>query len=1023
MDQSPAQIGKANNKPGTSGVYEGATYLVDEHFGGYAGEVFVEELYWGRLLDVYDEDPITGESNLVHRDFIVGDTVLTEFGKWRLDSNPLTGTTRLIIERKNTEDTGDAFDLLLAEAEDAVGPVLTKGLDPGESPPFSFVARNSALVVRFSDLVDPSTVSLNDSVEILVGNPPTQAFDARLLMSPNHGGIATTVNEFRSTRLIIDFTVDKNEQVVLGDPLSLNGLGLPANLEPLQPNVAIQFPTRIDPGEGKFDLLRNLKGEGLADEANGPIDITSPTLDVVRAMRSGNAGDPNNGFLADILRPSLIGTQGITIQSVSPDATGTPGFDFIISYVYDVAACGIPPAVDDVVRIDSDLSLNVTQPGTVSQGVVSGLRVSVPSFLDPVDDPSALIGLAEFRTVWREALENQNYELCFVRFTPEATTPPGSGILPSAQVVVEFSEAMDPASVRPFDTFTIARSPQITQITQFVVGDVLSSADLSTFRFVPSVGFDHTIDGSESYFIDLISDPTDAVGLSDLAGNRLDAQLPEVNFFLEPTAPSNSAGGWALTFSSENEDTVGGPDLVGQFLYDLDREEVFPRAVSRFPAIADRNNPLVGAMLQITTGVQTPLSNLGSKLHAMWRYADVGFAISQTDSTFVNVDVESVSLSPQGGSVTQTFYPQFEMLLGHSDRTPDEIVDPISLLPVYPLSGFLNNASYSENYLVDPNNTPVVVHEREKGYLVSQTEVFQSETNTPMLRFPMNVGAEPEEKVYYTWRDTAITGKGGLNAQGSNTVANQLPFDQESVIVLGIGAPPPEEDIAYPGGPDGFPSVGLPILMEFRCYPSEAISLNTFDISIAVTSSPRPFFRAFSTGGFNESGNPVPYDPDDETTPSGGFNGVPPTAPGQLALGAKTPPRDPTVYIGQLDLVTRVSRMYTTLINSSESTPDYVTLVQEPRLTDQPAGTDIQYAFRGHAGFSVPDPSYIDGEDLDVYGNDQESTTVALSVPTWDADIDTIDGARFAQIRVSFFGNPDTLLTPRLSAIALAFRP
>ena len=37
------------------------------------------------------------------------------------------------------------------------------------------------------------------------------------------------------------------------------------------------------------ELLRGLRGASVANTANGPVDLDSPTLDVVRAMRAGAA--------------------------------------------------------------------------------------------------------------------------------------------------------------------------------------------------------------------------------------------------------------------------------------------------------------------------------------------------------------------------------------------------------------------------------------------------------------------------------------------------------------------------------------------------------------------------------------------------------------------------------------------------------------------------------------------------------------------------------------------------------------
>lgn len=1021
-----AEVGDSVLKPDGSGFY-----IADQHFGGDGDAVFLEELYWGRLVDIWAEDPQTGIAEQVYTDFVIGDNVLTQFGKWRLEESPLTGRTRLIVLRANTDAPNDAFDELVAEAENSAGPVLEKGTGIGETPPFSFIARNASLVLRFSDLVDPSTVSLNDSLQVLVGNPPEQAYEARLLFSPSHGGLAAGTGEFFSTRLIIDFTIDSTDLALLDNPLELNGLGLPAAIDPLQANLAIAIPTEVDPGGANFDLVRNLRGRALSFVDNGPTDSSLPTLPVVRAMRSGSEDDPENGFLADNLPPSLIGSQAVSVTNAVVDPAGEPGIDFVVNFAYATPECSISPIVGDVLQIGST-SFNVTQQAAASQGIVSGLRISLPVGLDPILNPAALLSQALFRTPWRNSLPS-TLAACFVRFSPEPASPPAAGIQPGTQILVEFSEPMDPASVRPFDTFVASSTAEIGSVDEFVVSTVEPSSDFRTFRLSPVVGFDHTFEPSgsapETFFVELSSDIDDLVGLTDLAGNFLTDSLPQFQFAIDATAPSNQVGGWALPFNGTDEfipSAAGnGNDLAGQIFYDLDRGEIFPRNVSRFSAVADRNSQLIGPMQPVETGLQTPLSNLGSKMHIMWRYSDMGYTVSYNDGSFMNLDVEGVSLSPLGGSVTQTFYPLFEMRLGHSDRLHDEWLDKMFISPMFEQSGFLNNTSFAENYLSDPDNPPVLVHDREEGFFVAQTGVFQSETGTVMLRYPMNVNAAPGEERTYTWRDTAITTRGGLNNQGTETVIPGIPHPQEHFLVFGNAGADPliggDFEYLYEGGPGGIPSIGLPLLMEFSCFPSEAVSLNNFAASISTTAAPRPFSRAFSTGGFNVSGNPVIKNPDTETAPTGGFNGNPALGP----LGSTTNGRDPTVYIGQLDIVVRISRVYTTMISANGPTPDYVALVQEPNPSDQPSGTRIEFAFRGDD--DTPAADYFDSADLDLYGNSigetsTGTTELSLSQPEWSDSLDSIDSLQWAQVRMSFIGNTETMLTPRLSALGVAYR-
>ena len=75
--------------------------------------------------------------------------------------------------------------------------------------------------------------------------------------------------------------------------------------------------------------------------------------------------------------------------------------------------------------------------------------------------------------------------------------------------------------------------------------------------------------------------------------------------------------------------------------------------------------------------------------------------------------------------------------------------------------------------------------------------------------------------------------------------------------------------------------------------------------SLAANSSSKPYFRAFSTGGIDTSGNTVLVQPDNEDSANGGFN--PFSLPNP---GAPTPGRDDAFYFGAVDFVTRVSRSH-----------------------------------------------------------------------------------------------------------------
>jgi hypothetical protein len=209
--------------------------------------------------------------------------------------------------------------------------------------------------------------------------------------------------------------------------------------------------------------------------------------------------------------------------------------------------------------------------------------------------------------------------------------------------------------------------------------------------------------------------------------------------------------------------------------------------------------------------------------------------------------------------------------------------------------------------------------------------------------------------------------------------------------------------------------------MEFRCFPSDSgVGLNSFDISLAINSSALPNFRAFSTGGLNTGQTQIIKDPDLEVFPTGGFNptSTPPGAPTARAV-------DNTFYIGQLDVVIRVSRVHSIWFNTQTTTPSFVAPISEPKPEAQPSGTSVQLEFRGATGFSGTDPADapFGSEFLDAYGElgDQGTVQFLNGVQTWTSDVTQVSGARYVQLRASFFNNIETNLNPELSGFGLAW--
>jgi len=435
--------------------------------------------------------------------------------------------------------------------------------------------------------------------------------------------------------------------------------------------------------------------------------------------------------------------------------------------------------------------------------------------------------------------------------------------------------------------------------------------------------------------------------------------------------------------------------------------------------------------------VQTPFSPLGSKLQTLWRYCDFGWQV--LDESKYDLDVVGLSWAPFGGRVIDDFFERFEIRLGHSRYLPDEALD-VGARPAHEHSGLNNRQpTFASNVLQDERSPQKVVHPRELGYRLRGADLFSTPGGTVLLPFPLNRGTGA--LVTYTWRDTAVRARGAPNGVG-------IPLDIEVGLPLELE---PHKGYVAPAGE--VPSFGLPLLMEFRCFPSStAIGMNGCDISLAANSSALPAFRSYSSGGTSTAGLAVRRDPDLEDEPQGGFN------PRSSPPGKATPRgSDNTFYVGQLDVVTRVTRVHTVWLDTHFDAPDFVAPVVSPRADEQPAGTRVLLEYRGAHGFELADLDSVlgrrvdeaefpfDAEHLDAYGDifailpvsrrpgDVVDTHTRLGSDAfpgavhylgsddWTADIDALDGARYLQLRITFLGNVETLQNAELSAIGVAY--
>jgi hypothetical protein len=1040
-------VGDELDKPDGSG-----TFFNDKNEGGEAGSLKIVSLSWGRIVDIHDIDELTGEADPqpVFRDFVVNETIQTDGQNYILETNPVTQKTRLIVLREKKDDATDEFIPLVKLAEQDLAPVQEKSDAPGTLPPFSLVSRNSALVIRFNDLLDDdtqATLKLPDNVRLFTDYPPTLPYqNKRLLFDQNHGGIAEDGGGFHSSRVIVDMTVSESEAASMAVPVGINSLGLPASqITTPQANVSVRIPSAIVPAVGQFSILTNLAGNGSAISGNGPVDFSSPTLDVVRAMRSGNEIDENNGFLLDLNLPELLSGWPVQVTNATDDPAGDAGFDFIVDLTF-TSPCQSQPEPGNILELPgvfAEISTLGLPPDL--QGDVLG--VEVRSLGETPIGAASLLGGGLFKRTFDASLFSSSLQGCWVSFAPAPGVFPATSVVPNSQVVLRFSEPMDPATVSPFDSFLVKSTQEDNPSPlKIVVGEVDASGDLKEFTYTPLLPFNHSLSTAEVYYVNLLGQD----GITDLAGNP-PVDLPEqIEFTMDPAASTVSNGGIALTLNSLDEvkhpDIAGiedfAPDWRGQFLFDPERGVLKPRPVVRSSAIADRSQAVPGIMTPFAQGVQTPLAPLGSKMMTVWRYCDVGFS-SQDESNY-NLDIEGLDWSPIGAQVVSDFYPEFEMRLSHSHFLPDEALDANGF-PAFQDSGLRDKTlPFTANILIDPASPQKIVHPRELGYVLNPVDLFLSSTGTFMMPFPLNRNTPPSEDVYFTWRDTATQKEAGPSNAGMDLQIMEdvglIPSDDPPPVVPPGWSPPPGSGQGYIANTNAVPSIGLPLLMEFRCYPAEeGVGLNAFDISLAVNTSAAPSFRSFSTGGLNATGQLITKDPDLEVSPSGGFNGV---------TGAVTPEIDNTFYIGQMDVISRISRVHTIWLDTEQAgaVTDFLDPVVKPTPEEQPSGTELVFAFRGAStivgeSIAVNKAFAFNANFIDPYGDvrKQDNAFLPAIVPeflsslasditflpvgdkTWKNDIDELDQARYFQMRVTFVGNTTTLLNPELSAVGVAW--
>jgi hypothetical protein len=997
---------------------DGFTYLLaGSHFNGGASNLRVERVVWGRLVDLYSQEP-SGERKKLIRDLLVRQELQSDGVDYLLESHPVTLREELtILHGFGTP----AFDTAFQPLRDEVGLVefIDKGLSANVLPPFTAVPRNASVVIEFNDLLDPASVN-GANVKVLVGFPPSAPFEARIVPDRSRGGLVNGVQY--STRVIVDPTVSPGDAQSLG--LSVNARGFPAATSALLINAGLRIPTKISATAAQFDLLSNLAGKPLSLSGNGSADAGSPTLDVVRGFRTGGSklatGDSFNGYLYDVDPPEVMGTLAVTVAAaagpISPD-------QFLATLTFDALACAVQPTVGDLLTANNGV-YEVVSPGDPLAGATVA-DVGLAWITESADSEAPQLGSAELRTPWDSTLGLTPG--CFVTFDGPAETPPVTGVPTNATVRVTFSEPMDPDRVNGFDGIKI-NDPSVAAaqlLKKTVVGKMAASESLLSFLFEPSMPFKHVNGASETFNLNIVSftDPlTDLVfGVTDLAGNTIGDLLPQVQFTLKSSDPTLVTGSIALRFNSTNEDgdAANAPEVRGQIVPDISRGLILPRAVTRFSSYIDNtvDASVYAQAIPPVGGVVEPLSIHGSRVQSLWRYADMGFLPMEEDA-YLNVDVEGMAWMVAGAGVQIDTFPEFEMSLAHSSFIADDgwgiCCGLMGTTPTlnWPQSGLTPN--FGDNVA----DGLVIVSPQTAGYFIQSIDQFLTPSDSLMMPFPMNRNIPMSEFKYFTWRDTTSLVLAGTNSGGA-----PIPQPDTGVIMVGPVAPPPTK--MYNSG--AVPTIGLPLLFDLKTFPAPttANGLNLLALGAVNSTNPPPvppnppfnlpFFRAHSTGGFDASNVPVLIDPASQVTAVGGL------APG----GVPTPPTDNGFYYGNADFVTRVAVMHTIWFDAG-ATSQFSDAVTLPFQSQVPAGLEMHFAYRGAISLSGAATAQVDAHEYDPYGNPLPPTnlfgvTYLNGDATWKSDLSELDGARHIQVRVTFVSDEETGAVPELDAIGFSY--
>lgn len=973
----------------------------------------LETVEWGRLVDILDDDGV-----LVERNVLIRSSLQSTPTQYRLGRNAITQAETLTI----LYPIGNPqFTALMRQAQSGLTAVVPKG--PNAPPTFTRVGRNGALRLQFSELVDPATVN-RLTVQLQVDGI---AQDLRYIVKNGQIGLDGKPKGV----VLMDFTITALDQVKYGIPE--NPLGLPASANQTDANLLLRIPTKLDPLFGQTQVLTNKAGtHSLTATASDPT-IYSPNYDpiVVRAARSGNSADPHNGFLLDQTPPRLITELPATIREVQK--LGGTASRFTVTYQIDAPRCqSIHPKVGDLLQAGDGILLIADVENAVqgSEYVVQG------SLLEGQLQP----GAASITTAY--ASEDAELQLCWIKFSPEPQELPAELVDPYASIQVRFDEAMDPQSIKSMETmvltsFTMASAPdptrpfdaEIESVGDYIgrqlgyqtifdgssltgsgrikFGPIESSPDFRNFVLSPIAGMtDAHQEGAALNLCLALRD--DEGGIQDLAGNPLDAPTFVAGNITQAERIRLAGGSeswpttryFALRVNELDENLDGLSEYRGQFTFEPGRMK--GRPLSRFSRIADQSNNYIGQRIALSSPIMSPLTPAGSVLMTIYGYHHLGLGLL-TEAEF-NLDVEGLHWSPFAGTIYDDVFDRYSVALAHSKRFPDDYINPTSGFPQYSSSGLYIEREFDRNILGFGSGQADEKIVADAPYIINATNRFTSQSGSVMYPYP-------EFQDTYTWRDTSF--------KASLTGARD-----------GRGVPP----AVIPGpvvyGPGQAPSIALPLLMRLRCYPEgHYYGINGFQTQVMVGSSALPAFRVFSSGG-RDSGDDwnlvVPDVPPAGIKPTKGYNTL---------TGEPANQFGPELYWGQVDFVTRVSRVLTHFFEFGGEPSMITTTVVEPESILTQTQARVQVEFRGSASLSLGDctdsANHLNDaiSCFDSYGEEMTPTCClgsTIGAPTdWTMDptdfLEMSELPKYFQLRFSFVADIDLNIEAELDAFGFAW--